>query len=63
MVITIADLNPKEKATPIRVTQCCGTTTCALGKNLLGSTAQIKVGSVNCTYTGIPCLVAQALKP
>ena len=47
IVAPIAGLNPKEKPTPIRVTQSWGTMFFALGKNMLDSTAQIKVGSAN----------------
>jgi hypothetical protein len=46
MVTPTAVLNPKEKATPIRVTQCWGIALVLLGKNLLASTEQVK-GSVS----------------
>jgi hypothetical protein len=51
MVTSTAVLNPKEKATPIRVTQCWDITLVLLGKNLLASMAQVK-GSVS--VHGVP---------
>jgi len=59
----MADLNPKEKPTPIRVAQCWGTTLISLRKDLLASIAQVKVGSVSVhrfsVFPGIKGVMAQ----
>jgi len=64
IVTPTAVLNPKEKATPIWVTQCWGIMLVLLGKNLSASTAQVK-GSVSVhrasIFQGIKRVMGQCL--